>query len=503
MKLIKPLFILFLVVGTSLSLRAEPFITTDKLWLRADIETLANLGVIKTPITTWPLTWGPILKDLSNAKLTEVPEEYHGAYFRVLRTGRKETGKDNSLTELRLSFNQETQLLRRFGDKFREKREFSTRVSGMSSHFAWNIEVTALPEVPKGNRRDRYDGSYLAGIAGNWIVYLGEVEKWWGPGFENSLILSNNAKPIPAINLKRNYAEPFEHPLFNWLGPWTLSAFAGQLDDPRTVDQAKLLGMSVAFNPIDTLEIGLRRTAQWGGEGRPETLGSLADMFLGLDNCDEGGLSCDDPSTEPGNQLAAIDISWRNNFLIPTKFYLQMVGEDEAGYFPSKKSFLFGVTSNLSLFGESVLINLETLETTVDGDGNVPGVPFDGYNTLYEHSIYTSGYRYYGRSLGATIDNDSKITAVSAVYQTLDYGNFSLAFRSVELNFDSTNVGEPGGHSLVNDATKFSDYSVKWNYLTANFGEFELSLIKRSKTLQTRLGEFDGTSLGFSWKYMF
>ncbi len=482
---------------------SEPFISTDKGWIRADIETLANIGVIKAPITTWPLTWGPILKDLSNTKVGNIPEAYQDAYFRVLREGRRETGKDSSFTEVRISFNQESQLFRQFGDKAREKREFSTRTSGMTNNFAWNLEATAMTDVAEGNKKKRFDGSYIAGIGGNWIFYAGEVEKWWGPGFQNSLILSNNAKPIPAINFQRNYAEEFESPLLSWLGPWSFQSFIGQLDDPRTINDAKLLGMSVTLKPCASLEVGFRRTAQWGGDGRPETFDSLADMFIGLDNCDESDLSCEDQSNEPGNQLAGIDLSWRNNFIVPANIYMQMVGEDEAGYFPSKKSYLYGVNFNVSIFDNPLWINIESLETTVDGDGNEPGVPFDGYNVLYEHSLYRHGYRYYGRSIGATIDNDSSVLALNIVYQSEEYGKFSVSNRLVELNKDSVNASEPGGHSIVDNSIKFSELALKWNYLTREYGEFEFSYIARDESFESNWEKFESNSLGLNWVIRF
>ena len=481
---------------------SEPFIKTDNLWLRADIETLANLGVIKTPVTTWPLTWGPILKDLQNSNVNSIPEEYHSTFFRVLRTGRRETGDDNTFTELRTSAAQDPQLLRYFGDKARDKREFSTRTSGMSNNFAWNLEVTLAPDSVDGDDK-RFDGSYVSAIGGNWVFSLGQIEQWWGPGFQHSIILSNNAKPIPAVYLKRNYAESFETPLLSWIGPWTFNGFIGQLDDERTINNAKLVGMSVAFKPLDSLEVGLRRTAQWGGEGRPETFDSFVDMMIGLDNCDEGGLSCDDNSNEPGNQLAGIDLTWRPNWVVPSRLYLQTVGEDEAGYAPSKKSFLYGASLNAMVFENPLMVSLEYIDTKVDGDGNTPGEEFSGYNVLYEHSIYRHGYRYRGRSIGSTIDNDSIMTSLLLTYQIPDWGSFSLLGSQIELNVDGGNNAQPGGHSISDSQVKFGEVIFKWNYLTQNFGSFVFSVTSRDEELTTKLGDFDTTSFGIDWSIRF
>ena len=54
------------------------------------------------------------------------------------------------------------------------------------------------------------DGSYIAARLGNWSASLGQQERWWGPGWDGSLILSTNARPIPAVSFDRRVPEPFE-----------------------------------------------------------------------------------------------------------------------------------------------------------------------------------------------------------------------------------------------------------------------------------------------------
>ncbi|NVJ60858.1 MAG: capsule assembly Wzi family protein [Gammaproteobacteria bacterium] len=488
------------LIGSKLN--AEPFIKTDDLWLRADIESLANIGVIKTPINTYPLMWGPVLKDLTSVKMSDIPEAYQSTYMRLLRKGRKETGNDANYSEIRVHASQENELFRYFGDKARNKRELATRTTGMTNSFAWNLEVTLAPDSIDGDDK-RFDGSYLAAIAGNWMFSVGQIEKWWGPGMQHSIILSNNAKPVPAISIQRNYSEPFETPLLSWMGPWTFNAFAGLLDDERTINNAKLLGMSYSFAPIDGLEIGLRRTAQWGGDGRPENFDSFLDMLTGLDNCDEGDLSCTGERNEPGNQLAGIDVSYRVNWSIPTSFYFQTIGEDEAGYAPSKKAWMYGANFQLSLDDNPLFINLEYIDTSVDGDGNDPGVPFDGYNVLYEHSIYRYGYRYGRRSIGSTIDNDSKMISFLLSYQVPDWGKFSLLSSNIELNIDSDDITAPGGHSIQQSQVKFAENMFKWQYQTQTFGDFVFSVISRDEDLDTNFGGFESSSLGINWTTRF
>ena len=48
-------------------------ITPGDMAFRHDIQRLADHGIIKGPVTTWPLAWGPIIADIRNAERIEGP----------------------------------------------------------------------------------------------------------------------------------------------------------------------------------------------------------------------------------------------------------------------------------------------------------------------------------------------------------------------------------------------------------------------------------------------
>jgi hypothetical protein len=92
-------------------------------------------------------------------------------------------------------------VLRTFADTPREEGELTAWTSGFLGHrWGLRLEVTGVVD-PDDDQTVRIDGSYVAGKFGNWIVTLGAQERWWGSGYEGSLILSNNARPVPAIAL--------------------------------------------------------------------------------------------------------------------------------------------------------------------------------------------------------------------------------------------------------------------------------------------------------------
>ncbi|PXF63046.1 capsule assembly Wzi family protein [Kangiella spongicola] len=481
----KKTLIALLILSGSI-VKAEPWLDTRDAWLRADIEALSAHGVINTPITTWPLPWARIVKDIDNVELDQVPESLVPALMRVKRKARIETSTDTR-SELSLKAGNEGKVLRHFGDDRREKAEITSSNKGMTKSFAWNIEATKAFS-PFDGEEERLDHSYVAGIWGNWIFSAGAQERWYGPGWDSSLILSNNARPVPSLSIKRNYADPFESDWLSWIGPWSVSAFAGQLESDRFIPHAKLIGMSVTFKPLDSLEIGLRRTAQWGGEGRPESLSSLVDLAIGRTNCDQIADGCDDRlnSGEAGNQIAGIDFDWR----LPTEtyhgsIYGQLIGEDEAGYAPSRKFFQIGYKNNFTLGGDTLVTSfIEYADTENEYAKNV----------TYEHGIYRTGYRTEGRSIGSTYDADSESLTFGMLASTTSGSRYKVSVSKVDMN--KGGVGD--NHTIATNELNFNRLSLKYQK------PFKHGLLSASIDYQDKAFEISGVNtdkynVGLSW----
>jgi len=282
----------------------------------------------------------------------------------------------------------------------------------------------------------------MTGVLGNWVVSAGAVDRWWGPGWQDSLILSNNACPVPGVALQRNRSDPFERRWLSWIGPWQLSLFAGLMESERAIPDSKLLGLRFSLRPVSSLEIGLTR-AQWGGEGRPESLHSLLELLFGNDNVDkekapDGTLLTQ--TDEPGNQLAAIDWRWSFEMAdVPGSFYGQLVGEDEAGKLPADTFFQVGVDGAFLFRNSHNRVRLEYTDTV----NSSPDL-----NITYEHAIYLSGYRYKGRPLGASFDNDTRAITLAADHFLDDRYGVTWCISHIELNRDGTDVFPPGGNVL-------------------------------------------------------
>jgi hypothetical protein len=296
-----------LLLALHASAIAAPLITPGDIALRHDIQRLADHGIIKGPVSTWPLAWGPIVADISDIeKLEELPGDVIDSISRVRARANSAMRIDELQLNARISVAEQPTRMRSFQDTPRETAEIGAGFDYTGEWFAVSLNGQAV-DSPADDKDFRADGSMIGVVLGNYTLTANTLDRWWGPGWDGSLILSNNARPIPAISFDRNFTDAFKTKWLSWLGPWDLSIHYGQMEDDRHIPNARFFGMRVNFKPIPSLEIGLSRTAQWCGSGRPCDFSTFFDLLVGRDNVGDSGIT---PENEPGNQLAGVDIRW-------------------------------------------------------------------------------------------------------------------------------------------------------------------------------------------------
>ena len=314
---------------------AGPVAPPGDIGLRHDIQMLADYGVISGPVTTWPLSWDAIAADLQVAvdSRTVYPNAVEQTMQRVIGRANQQMVRGKPRMNGRLSLAEEPSRIQSFSSTPREEGEVSAGFSWVGERFSVDLNVTGAYE-PLDDKEARGDSSRVAVDWGNVTIAASTMDRWWGPGWDGSLILSNNARPVPALTISRNRTHAFKTKLLSWLGPWDLETMFGRMEEERAIPNARFFGMRFVFRPVNSLEIGLSRTAQWCGDGRPCGFDVFTDLFLGKDNIGDAGTT---EETEPGNQLAGFDFRWSNMwFGQPMAFYAQAIGEDEAGGFPSR-----------------------------------------------------------------------------------------------------------------------------------------------------------------------
>jgi hypothetical protein len=426
---------------------ADPWLAPGDVELRHELEMLADAGVINGPLTQWPVPWPDIARDvLAFEKFETLTPGERNALTRIQRVARQAMRTDLN-AHVRVAGSTEPDVLRGFAATPREEGEVEAGVDWLADHFAVRLQATGVAD-PDDGKTWRPDGSYVGASFWNMMLSAGYMDRWWGPGWDGSLILSTSARPIPALTLERNYSDAFTWPVLKWFGPWrAIISFGGLEDHREDFDQTRFFAARVTFKPWKHLEVGLSRSAQWCGEGRPCDASIFWDLLVGNDN-DQ------DPSLQPGNQLAGYDLRlsspWRN---VPIAFYGQMIGEDEAGFLPSKFLGLFGLEHWGSVGGGSYRVTLEYSDTSCDFSRQEPE-----FDCAYESSIYTEGYRFRKRAIGHAIDGDGRLTSLGALYVAGDGTSWELRARTADLNRDAT-LEEPN-HTVAPFATTLDSIEV-------------------------------------------
>lgn len=391
-----------LSLAITLPLNAAPMAPVGDAALRHDIQLLSDFGIIDTPVQTWPLDWAPILAaidDFDQAAAT--PPDVLASLYRLRSRGEWETRTDTLWLRAHASVQENRTKLRGFQATPREDAAVGLGASYTGDLFSIDVGVTAAMDPDDGDDA-RLDNSQLAIALGNWTLAASTLDRWWGPAWDSSLVLSNNARPIPALTLDRRFNDPFGWWGLRWLGPWDLSVIWGQLESSRTVPDARFLAARFSFRPIRALEIGISRTALWCGLGRPCGFDTFLDLLAGRDNRGDDGVTVEN---EPGNQTATLDFRFSmQQFGWPVAAYGQFMAEDEAGGFPSRYLGLGGIDGTAAISDNwSLRWYAELAMTSCDFWKSE-----ERFNCAYNHFIYSTGYRYKGRVIGHTTDGDSR-----------------------------------------------------------------------------------------------
>jgi hypothetical protein len=129
---------------------------------------------------------------------------------------------------------------------------------------------------------------------------------------------------------------------------------------------------------------------------------------------------------------------WRQ---LPVAAYLQWIGEDEAGGLPSKFLGQFGIESWWSSSLGSARLRAEFSDTACSFTRELPE-----YNCGYRNSIYPQGYTHWGRVIGHSLDNDSRMYSLGAILVRPKGDVLSLTLRHAEINRDG------GGNHAISAA---------------------------------------------------
>jgi Capsule assembly protein Wzi len=425
--------------------------------LRMDLQLLNDAEVIRYPLNQWPIPRAAIQYALANAKEhfatnTAVKEALERVRARASPTARGLTAFDSGIR------GGQPGLWRDFDTVAREDGEIGAGLDWDSNRFSFGVEVTAVANPDHGDEL-RADGSHATAKWGNWLLSAHQLDRWWGPGHEGSLILSTNARPMPTVMVERAEAQPWRTRWLSWLGPWRMSFGVSQMENSRQdIDAPLFMAWRLMVMPFKKIELGFSRSAQFCGEELECNLNVFGNMLAGNDNVGIDATA----ANEPGNQMAGFDIRWNSPVgNLPYALYGQYIGEDESSYLPAKYIKQLGLEAWKPLTDGGLIQGFfEYASTTCSANTNRG--PY--YNCAYNQGRFNvEGYRYKGRVIGYSSDRDAENWALGVKYAAAngslwtatarlsrlnrdDFGDVNNTVASVPTDYDALEIGWKGRH---------------------------------------------------------
>ena len=436
---------LIILFGTLPSF-ASPWAEVGDNQLRGDIEILAAAGVIDGITTHWPLPWQSIVQDLKDNSLKGQPAFVRAAAARVLARARAENRPGLSAS-LDIDAASTPSVVYGFDGMGRGDGQAQFLLDYNSQSFAARLALGGFAQNFRGNSTKLMpDQSYLAEKFGPLLLYGGYISHWWGPGWVSALSLSNNARPMPELGLERLDTSASTWPVLRWLGPWQFEFIIGLLDGPRIQTTEFYDALRLTFNPAPGLEIGLARTGELCGKGT-QAFPSVPCVPLR----DYFNLQNDPKHPNKSNDEGQIDIKYSHLlWKIPTQIYMSLMNEDSSPFVHSGTSHLFGANVFIPTRGAP-------LRLTVEYSDSVPTANIFSFGNVYHGFAYTNGQfidgmRYRGRTLGFSLDSDSRLLSFQSDWSDPSGRYYQLSFHRAQISNPHIGDAGPSGINIVTTA---------------------------------------------------
>jgi hypothetical protein len=311
-----------------------------------------------------------------------------------------------------------------------------------------NEDANPLYPAASGSSFTRFEPEemYVGVQVGPENISFGRENLWWGPGQDSAFAFSDNAGPFVMLNFDQT--KPIVLPwIFKYLGEMRTQFIFGELSGHLRPRYPQVNAQKVTFDITKDLEVGITRSAFWGGQGHPVTLGDFEKSLFstGSTGCGFGyGDRCD-----PGDRHTGFDARWRLPGLRKyVTVYTDSYADDEVNPLANPKRSAWGPGIYISQLPKLTKFDFrfESYDTwlNVARDGQ-----FFYWNDQY-HDSYTND----GLLLGSYVGRQAR-----AFVGTIDYWvSGRTKFQAQVRHLSEPNTYLPGGGSQTDGAL-----SVQWS----------------------------------------
>ena len=281
--------------------------------------------------------------------------------------------------------------------------------------------------------------TYFATNYSGWDFSFGKQTLWWGPEYGTTLMLTDNAEPMYMLRIHPE--EEFEIPLLSRvLGPAKAEFFVGKLSGNQFPARPVVHGEKISFKPTANIEFGFSRIVEFGGVGRPLTLGAVWNSFVSTKSSFNYGAA-----TNPGKRTSNWEFSYRpplvTNWLT---LYADTIAMDDV--VPLESAPRSAWNSGVYLpkpFATS------RLELRLEGGYTDPVTPrSNGGKFVYFEAFYHDLSTNKSNLIGSWIGREGKGLQGWATYHVSSHDDLQLSYRHAKVARDFI----PGGET-VNDGS--------------------------------------------------
>jgi hypothetical protein len=324
-----------------------------------------------------------------------------------------------------------------------------------------NNPVQAGTPIASVNKFTLLD-TYVAANVGGFTVSAGKQSLWWGRGVGGALIYSDNAEPIYMLRVRptESYLLPW---IFRWFGPMKADLFFGELAGNAHPQRPLIHGLKITAQKTRYIEASLMATSEFGGLGRPLTMGSLYHSFFSTKSSDLYA-----PAQSPGKRTIGADFSYAiphlRNWL---RIYANgLLPEDNPTHLDTSTSQLY-IWERMAIRSGVFLPrvpHIPRMDLRIESSYTDPPTDRSRYGQyVYYNNFYHNLYTDHGNLIGDWVGRQGMGFQGWSTYWFRPRNSIQLSYRHAKV--DPSFI--PGGET-ISDGSVQVDWQVKsdWNVST-------------------------------------
>ncbi|MEL0613767.1 capsule assembly Wzi family protein [Marinomonas arenicola] len=253
---------------------ASPWFEPDDVYLRSDLQVLADAGLIHSPINTYPLKWARISDDLQDVDIAGMSASLQQSYAHVLYALQR-AQMDKVRQRFKVGYADKALDDTSFSAPMTQKWQAQSSYELTEHNYAYRLAVNYQNAPDKrGNTSNEFslDDSFFAYSFGDANVLLGAIQRWWGPTWVYNLAWGHTRNAVAGVDFSY---DAYDSPL---IGNWHVETFIGRTETLNENQQQ--WSSRFEFSPTSWLDVGLSYQKWFRDEG-------VDGYFTGVTSTDE------------------------------------------------------------------------------------------------------------------------------------------------------------------------------------------------------------------------